>query len=268
MNRPKASPARDGGSAALLAHHARLLAKLSVARFEFDMAKSDTKARRERCRAALGCVAALKRVRQDLGVRRIGHRCGLHSPKALALDASDRLPTEIRLFTRGVNQTEKGPYLFDDEAAKRVMAHYADRGVDVMIDLEHLSTDDASPNYDPDARGWAKLEVRNGELWATGVTWTADGAARVSEKRQRYVSPYLAWEELPNGQRRIVELMNFAIVANPATHDPPRARWQQTNFIAMVVATHVTFVEGERSNGSRATCSHRRSVRTSGRLNV
>ncbi len=75
------------------------------------------------------------------------------------------------------------------------MAHYADRGVDVMIDLEHSSTDDASPNYDPDARGWAKSSkfAETGELWATGVTWTADGAARVSEKRQRYVSPYLAW---------------------------------------------------------------------------
>lgn len=120
-----------------------------------------------------------------------------------------------------MNQTEKGPLLFDAEAARRVMAHYVARGVDVQIDLEHLSTDDSSPNYDPDARGWAKLELRNGELWAVAISWTADGAARVSEKRQRYVSPYIGWEETEDGQRRIVELVNFAICANPATHDTP-----------------------------------------------
>lgn len=140
---------------------------------------------------------------------------------ALAIGASGELPTEIRLFARGVNQTEKGPFLFDEEAARRVMAHYLARGVDVMFDLDHRSTDPDAPNYDGDARGWGKLEVRNGELWATGVTWTADGAARLTEKRQRYVSPYLGWEELPDGQRRIVEIVNVAICANPATHDAP-----------------------------------------------
>jgi phage I-like protein len=101
------------------------------------------------------------------------------------------------------------------------MAHYEARGADVPIDLEHLSTDDTAPNYDPDARGWAKLQLRNGELWAVGISWNADGAARVSEKRQRYVSPYFGWEETSDGQRRIVELVNFAICANPATHNPP-----------------------------------------------
>lgn len=101
------------------------------------------------------------------------------------------------------------------------MAHYVARGVDVQIDLEHLSTDDTAPNYDPDARGWAKLALRNGELWAVEVSWNADGAARVSEKRQRYVSPYVGWEETSDGQRRVVELVNFAICANPATHDTP-----------------------------------------------
>lgn len=140
---------------------------------------------------------------------------------ALTLGAGGELPTEIRLFAAGVNQTEKGPYLFDAEAARRVMAHYMARGVDVQIDLEHLSTDDEAPNYDPDARGWAKLELRNGELWAVAISWTADGAARVAEKRQRYVSPYFGWEEAEDGQRRVVELVNFAICANPATHDTP-----------------------------------------------
>jgi phage I-like protein len=140
---------------------------------------------------------------------------------ALAVGAGGELPTEIRLFAAGVNQTEKGPYLFDAEAAKRVMAHYQARGVDVMIDLDHLSTDDTHPNYDGDARGWAKLELRNGELWAVGISWTPEGAQRVTNKTQRYVSPYFGWEETPDGQRRVVELVNFAICANPATHAAP-----------------------------------------------
>lgn len=155
------------------------------------------------------------------GRHRKSHRLALGLSACLAVGAAGELPTEIRLFTPGVNQTEKGPFLFDAEAAKRVMAHFLARGVDVMFDLEHLSTDDEAPNYDPDARGWGKLEVRNGELWATGVTWTPEGAQRLTEKRQRYVSPFLSWEETDDGQRRIVEIVNIAICANPATHDAP-----------------------------------------------
>ena len=85
---------------------------------------------------------------------------------AVALDGPAK---EVRLFTAGWNDTTKGRFLFDDKAAKAVMRRAEKHGVDIMIDLEHLSLDADSPSYDPDARGWGKLAVRNGELWVVSL---------------------------------------------------------------------------------------------------
>jgi hypothetical protein len=128
---------------------------------------------------------------------------------------SDAPPTEFRIFAAGMNRTSNGDGLFDEQAARDVMARFQTHGVDVMIDLEHLSLDDEGPNFDPDARGWCRLEVRNGELWATNVKWTADGEARLREKRQRYISPVFEYEK---ATRRITNVLNIAITAMPATH--------------------------------------------------
>lgn len=128
----------------------------------------------------------------------------------------DALPTEFRIFAAGVNETSKGAMLFDAEAAASVMAAYEKHGVDLMIDLEHESLDSTPVRADSrDARGWAKLELRNGELWAVDVKWTGDGAERLREKRQRYTSPAFYQDE---DTGRVKELINVAICAMPATH--------------------------------------------------
>lgn len=129
----------------------------------------------------------------------------------------DEPPKQFRIFKAGWNEFEgKGRFLFDETAARAVMAAYQAHGVDCMIDLEHLSLDDDGPNFDPDARGWAKLDVRNGELWATSVSWTSDGDARLREKRQRYVSPVFATDKKT---KRIVSVLNIALTGMPATHE-------------------------------------------------
>lgn len=129
----------------------------------------------------------------------------------------DGLPVEFRLFKAGENETSKGVFLFDAKAADLVMAAARDRAVDYQIDLEHLALDTESRAFDPDARGWFQLDVRNGELWAVNVKWTPDGARRLSEKTQRYISPaFLADEE-----RRVIEIINIALCAMPATHGAP-----------------------------------------------
>jgi len=140
---------------------------------------------------------------------------------AIAIDvgAEGELPTEFRLFVPGMNETEKGPFLFDAEGATATMAANAAWGLDrTMIDLEHQSLEPFAP-ADPtarDARGWCVLELRpNGELWAVSATWTPDGAARLREKRQRFISP--AFEYEPD-TKRIVKVVNIALTALPATH--------------------------------------------------
>ncbi len=132
--------------------------------------------------------------------------------------AGNEPPTEFRIFRAGVNESSKGPALFDSLAAEKVMTAFAQGGVDLSIDLEHLSLDPESNNYSPDARGWFQLEVRDGELWAVNVRWTPDGERRLRERTQRYISPVFAYEEKTN---RVTLIYNAAICANPATYATP-----------------------------------------------
>ena len=122
-------------------------------------------------------------------------------------------PTEFRLFAAGVNDTLNGPYTFDAASAESVMRAAADWGVMTMIDLEHLSVDKSSPNYSPDALGWCRLEVRDGELWAVNVEWNdeGNGAPNEGEVIRACLSPECelqqAKEELANAIQTADELM-------------------------------------------------------------
>lgn len=138
----------------------------------------------------------------------------------LAAVASDgALPTELRLFHAGVNETNEGPMLFDDKAAASVMAEFEQNGVDLMIDLAHISVDDSARvlrTDADDARGWCRLEVRPGpELWAVGMAWTPDGTRRLTERTQRYISPVVFREKETN---RVMRVFNLALCSMPATY--------------------------------------------------
>ena len=138
-------------------------------------------------------------------------------PIELSIVGED-LPSEFRIFRAGWNDTEKGSVLFDAEAANSVMASAAKWGVDFMIDLEHQAVTSATPPEPTarDARGWFRVELRAGELWAVNVKWTEDGAARLLSKRQRYISPAFSYDPETS---RVLSLLNVAIVAMPATHE-------------------------------------------------
>lgn len=134
---------------------------------------------------------------------------------ATAIDVAE-LPSEFRIFSAGVNESTKGPTLFDATAAALAMSAYQRWGVDLMIDLEHAAFEpDARALRDnaTDAMGWFNLELRGGELWAVNVRWTDAGAERVRSRRQRYISP--AFRETKQG--RVRELLNVALVSMPAT---------------------------------------------------
>ena len=134
--------------------------------------------------------------------------------------SGDEPPKEFRIFKRGLNETMKGNFIFDDDAAVAVMAAYAVHGVDRMIDLEHFSMPDENEQVkDPDARGWCNLELReNGELWAVNVKWTPDGEERLRSKKQRYISPVFTYN---SDSLQILTLYNLAICAIPATYQAP-----------------------------------------------
>lgn len=127
------------------------------------------------------------------------------------------LPTQFRIFRQGKNSSTKGTVVFDDKSAKAIMAEYAKHGADLMLDLEHLSINRDSPHYNPDAMAWFKLALRGGELWATDVRYSPEGAARLESKKQRYISPYFLVEK---ASKRVVSLINAALTALPATDAP------------------------------------------------
>lgn len=129
-------------------------------------------------------------------------------------------PSEFLIFRPGLNPNTNGPpALFDAEAATAVMAAYERNGVDLMIDLNHESLDAPLRADSKDARGWFKLSLRpDGSLWAVDVRWTPDGARRLTEKTQRYISPAFSADD---ATERVLELVNVAICAMPAAYDAP-----------------------------------------------
>jgi len=130
---------------------------------------------------------------------------------------SDDPPSEFRILRAGLNATSKGDLEFDAAAAASVMAAYKKSGVDMMIDLAHDSiSEEARANRTDadDARGWFRLELRDGELWATDVRWTPDGTRRLREKTQRYISPVVLFDD-----GRITEILNVALCSMPATYN-------------------------------------------------
>jgi phage I-like protein len=139
--------------------------------------------------------------------------------RAFAIDAGDAPPTEFRIFKAGENALTKGTFTFTAASAAAIMSAYQTHGVDMMIDLEHEAVSGEPVRADSrDARGWFGLEVRAGELWAVNVRWTEDGARRLASKTQRYISPAFGVDTKTN---EIVDLVNCALVAMPATHDAP-----------------------------------------------
>lgn len=137
---------------------------------------------------------------------------GYDTASAITIDV-ESAPTEFRIFQAGANKTDKGTRYFTKESQKTVIESLGDR--DVMCDLEHLSLDRESPNYDTDARAWFDLEIRNGELWAVNVRWLPDGARRIKEKLQRYISPAF-WSDPKTSV--IKSIINVALTSLPAMH--------------------------------------------------
>lgn len=144
---------------------------------------------------------------------------------ALEVAEGAPLPTEFRIFAPGVNKTAKGDFDYDDTARATMLAAAQQRGgVRYMIDLEHdsLHPERRAQRSDAgDARGWFSLDFRpDGSLWACRVEWTPDGARRLTEKTQAYISPAFK-HVVDGGTFHPLELVNAALCAVPAIHDAP-----------------------------------------------
>ncbi|WP_394845177.1 phage protease [Pendulispora brunnea] len=126
----------------------------------------------------------------------------------------EALPTEFRIFQTGWNDTSKGQFLFDDEAAESVIADYEVQGNDLCIDYDHKAVDPDARAGDGRAAGWFQLEVRPDGLWAINVRWTPPAAEAIRNREWRYFSPAF----IPDPEtRRVLSVINLALTNIPAT---------------------------------------------------
>jgi phage I-like protein len=124
-------------------------------------------------------------------------------------------PAEFRIFASGFIETTKGVFKFDDKSADAVMEKVADWGNDYCIDYGHsmLSFFQLDPAESMKAAGWFTPELRDGELWASNVSWTKKASEMLSEREARYISPAFDFD----ADGRVTELVNCALTNIPAT---------------------------------------------------
>ncbi len=135
-------------------------------------------------------------------------------------------PTEIRLFKLGENESEKGTFVFDEEAARMVLDAFEQKGQDRLgIDYEHQSL--STPPVEAPAAGWFVPRVINGELFASDIKWTAKAFDRIAAKEYRFFSP--AFEFDPE-TGRVTRLINFALTNSPALNELPGLVAASSNF--------------------------------------
>lgn len=112
-------------------------------------------------------------------------------------------------FTKG---EEQGRFAFDEEAADEVIADFAKRGKDVVVDYEHQTL---SGNEAP-AAGWIKALAKTAAGLVAKVDWTARAAERLKGREYRYHSPVL---HIHGG--RPYRLHSVALTNHPALHGYP-----------------------------------------------
>jgi hypothetical protein len=124
------------------------------------------------------------------------------------------LPTEFRIFHNGMNETAKGPLLWDDQAAALVMSEYFRRGIKRLhISWEHQDLNDAAP--EAPAAGWFTPEVRTDGLYAVAVEWTPRAAQQL---RNREYAHHSAAVEFDRTTRRVQRLISDTLTNRPATY--------------------------------------------------
>lgn len=137
---------------------------------------------------------------------------------SLSADALPRLsdgkpPAEFRIFRAGANPSDYGDIVFDEKAAEMVMAEYERKGNPLFFDWNHghdLPKDKRTRESGASA-GEFKLEVRAGELWATGCEWTADAYEDLEKRRYNLFSPTFPVDDT-DGVIRPCGLMGIAIL--------------------------------------------------------
>jgi phage I-like protein len=126
---------------------------------------------------------------------------------AIDLSADSKAPTEFRIFRAGVNTSDKGDFIFDEEAARLVMSAFAKKGTALTMDFEHMAAADPPVIAPASASSWVP-EVRGGELWATNVHWTDKARQMIEAREYTRISPLFYSDPKT---KRVLRILNVAL---------------------------------------------------------
>lgn len=135
----------------------------------------------------------------------------------IVLSPEGKAPTELRLLKAGANESDYGPFEFDELAAALVMASFGTKAIQRLYsDWNH----EMVPKY-PGERITREMgksscsfipEIRKGELWAADIQWSETGRQDVESREYNLFSPSFNYEFGEDGVCRPRKLINFALV--------------------------------------------------------
>ena len=135
-------------------------------------------------------------------------------------DAPDRVPPQaVTLLAFGRNaftkRGERGDFEFTEDDADNIIADFATRGRDLVIDYEHQTL---SGSKAP-AAGWiSSLEKSAAGLVARIKYWTEEAKGLLSNGEYRYFSPVLHFSR---SGRSVSAIHSVALTNHPALHQVP-----------------------------------------------
>lgn len=125
---------------------------------------------------------------------------------------SSKLPTEIKLFNVGENNTSHGVFIYDP--TKKEMLVHPNGWDKLSIDVDHLSFSEQTTPELRGSFGWFKLEANDDGIFAKDIEFCERMKPLLEDRAYRFVSPAFNCFKDTN---IISEIINIALTNIPAT---------------------------------------------------
>ena len=124
-------------------------------------------------------------------------------------------PSEFLLIRFGKTEYTKGrddgDFMFDDKDADRIIADFARRKKDLVVDYDHSTVSGG----EAPAAGWISSLVKTKDGLSAKVNWTDKAAVRLGSREYRYHSPVIFFDPKTG---RPASLHSVALTNHPAFH--------------------------------------------------
>ncbi len=142
---------------------------------------------------------------------------------AAPLSAIDgEAPKEILVFPYGKTEfTKDGKkdfYVFSESDADTLIAEFARKGVDALVDYEHQMLRSVYNGREVPAAGWGKELIKKPDgLWCF-ISWTPKARGYLENGEYKYISPVFRTSRTG---KNITSLFNISLTGKPATDNQP-----------------------------------------------